>query len=1552
MATSNRRDTTLGVGIETSGEDGLRRLATDVRALAKAGGDAAPEYARLATQFDKLAAEAAGLASLKTLTADVTKLTAEQARAATVAADLAADYAQQAGQVDRLKTAQQQAEGVVRQTRDGLAAARQALRDLNVEYAGADKSVADYTSRQANAREEIKVYRQALVAVRDALKDATAEANAAARTEKALSTEYGTAARAAIESTTALNTRKAALTDTEVALRALGVDTKNLAAADEQLAVATRLTVDAARAQQQAEINAAAALKDAAEATLLSERAQQALFNIRKAAAAQDTAAKTKAEAAAERDAADAALQSERAQQALFNIRKAAAAQDTAAQLKAEAVAQREAAAAAALAEKAQQALFNIRKAAGQQLIEDEAAARREAEATRLAAEASQRKAAASREQAEADRLAAIQARGLAEAQERARAAAQSELAAIRESELFMQRYAAQVREAAIANGQLRASAQELATAFGVTGLRSMQAIDAEIRKVNAAMALLQAQNRAGAISAEDLARATSAAGARIQQLRQEILAVPAASTAFEAMGAQVNGLVTKFGSLAAIVATAGIAFRPLLDSTIQLDQMSRVLTTVTGSTAAAAKQIEFLREVSQRAGQSVKDIGESYSKFATSASAAGVSMDVVQKTFSAVSLATGNLGLSSDKTKRALEALSQMASKGTVQMEELKGQLGDALPGALGLMAKGLGITQGQLIKLVESGGLLAENALPALAEALVALGPAGGEVKGIVAEFNRLKNVVFEAGAVFVDGPFGAAIGLTLKTIGTTIGFIAIGVSTISEAFRVAGVVIYETINLIATRDMETFKTAVAQAASESTDRLVPLINRFAGVSNAAQEAAAGVQAATRDLQISGTQTAAVATQVGQATAAYQAHTAAVGAVATAHTAAGASTQVAVAQTSQLEDITRRASETYVQYTVRIGNQTAAARTAATAADRHVQAVKSSNDAVVKAIDLAGDDIATKRAQATAAEATAAALRNQAAADQRVLDLLLAGKAEMVAELERKGRTKIAIEDQTKAITAKIVAATSEVEKTKASAAAAESEVAVRQTLSESLSDNSASYAALTINVEAAREELLRLQALYAAGRATLEDVTAATLKLSAAIALQRDALKDATSFSKLYLDSIKATNAGISAGLTVKEADAQASLKWAQTNQNARAELDAELKIRTLQIERVKASAAAKVAEAEASIKVLENSRAEVTGLDQASVERRRAIDISIELERVKLREADASRAVVSGLEAEKLAFERRNAAAAGSLSSTFDQNKNNARSTVGGPTYDKDGFATNPDGSRITAGTQLTPPDGSGEWQFVSDARANGGTQTFTKDGRTMTGIGVTGQGYWVKASGVVAGLGGNGGSARGPSYGFNTPAYGTAKSPEFSQVNTNIPSGSSTDPYAALGLTSPTAARDAAISARSAFLQILNSNASAATKQEAFKKYAQIALQTTNGTPDADLRSLANAVGVSIDTVAKEVKFTTVGGDKAVISDQVDSSTTTGSSGGSGGGGGGGGGTQATPSAAGGTTHTVTINLGGKATTVNAASADDASALVDVLRDLGEAARRS
>src|SRR5690606_21543153 len=95
------------------------------------------------------------------------------------------------------------------------------------------------------------------------------------------------------------------------------------------------------------------------------------------------------------------------------------------------------------------------------------------------------------------------------------------------------------------------------------------------------------------------------------------------------------------------------------------------------------------------------------------------LSFEEMQMIFEKVSKSASMLGLSVETQEGAFLALSQMLSKGTVQSEELRGQLGERLPGAFEVMAKALGVTTMELGKMLENGEVLAADVLPKFAEA-----------------------------------------------------------------------------------------------------------------------------------------------------------------------------------------------------------------------------------------------------------------------------------------------------------------------------------------------------------------------------------------------------------------------------------------------------------------------------------------------------------------------------------------------------------------------------------------------------------------------------------------------------------------------------------------------------------------------------------------------------------------------------------------------------------------------------------------------------------------
>ena len=111
----------------------------------------------------------------------------------------------------------------------------------------------------------------------------------------------------------------------------------------------------------------------------------------------------------------------------------------------------------------------------------------------------------------------------------------------------------------------------------------------------------------------------------------------------------------------------------------------------------------------------------------------------------------------SNEELSGVFVALTQIVSKGAVQMEELRQQLGDRLPGALQIMADGLGVTTGELIKMLEAGQVTSDALVPFAEELDRRFGPGLGEaLAGTTVALGRLQNAAFQALVQFGNGGF----------------------------------------------------------------------------------------------------------------------------------------------------------------------------------------------------------------------------------------------------------------------------------------------------------------------------------------------------------------------------------------------------------------------------------------------------------------------------------------------------------------------------------------------------------------------------------------------------------------------------------------------------------------------------------------------------------------------------------------------------------------------------------------------------------------------------
>ncbi|HGM6674512.1 TPA: tape measure protein [Serratia marcescens] len=231
-------------------------------------------------------------------------------------------------------------------------------------------------------------------------------------------------------------------------------------------------------------------------------------------------------------------------------------------------------------------------------------------------------------------------------------------------------------------------------------------------------------------------------------------------------------------GAKGAITIAATVAVgKSIMTAGQDLQSMESGLTAVTGSADKAANEMQYLRDQSNRLGLDLMKTGKDYTKFL-----AAVGDKATQKQtrtlFEGVAEYSTVLGASAEEQSRALLALNQMYSKGTVQAEELKQQLGDAVPGAVSVFVKALqkvqgnaNLTEKDLFKMMEQGQLLAKDILPAVGDEFKALARNGGALDKAVnsnrASFQRLQTAMQNSMGQFFDGGFGSALTSAFDTM-----------------------------------------------------------------------------------------------------------------------------------------------------------------------------------------------------------------------------------------------------------------------------------------------------------------------------------------------------------------------------------------------------------------------------------------------------------------------------------------------------------------------------------------------------------------------------------------------------------------------------------------------------------------------------------------------------------------------------------------------------------------------------------------------------------------
>ena len=278
------------------------------------------------------------------------------------------------------------------------------------------------------------------------------------------------------------------------------------------------------------------------------------------------------------------------------------------------------------------------------------------------------------------------------------------------------------------------------------------QALQSQLTAFSAALAqATTAQQQATGTTtqaAQSLQALTTAATAGRESLNQLGTSLSTTTTTMRTVESSAGGMGTALrtalsvaaglGLITSLVALAG-AVKNLATESVSLaarmQGLNLAFRAIEGSSEGANRTMTFLFNTAKRLGVDLLSTVESFKRLDVASKGTSLEGEGIRKVFEQITAGASRLGVSSEQLHRALVAIEQMMTKGKLTAEELRGQLGDAIPGGLQRMAEGLGISTAQLERFVTAGIIPVNAGIVALAERMSQF--AGGDIQEPV---NRL--------------------------------------------------------------------------------------------------------------------------------------------------------------------------------------------------------------------------------------------------------------------------------------------------------------------------------------------------------------------------------------------------------------------------------------------------------------------------------------------------------------------------------------------------------------------------------------------------------------------------------------------------------------------------------------------------------------------------------------------------------------------------------------------------------------------------------------------
>lgn len=221
-------------------------------------------------------------------------------------------------------------------------------------------------------------------------------------------------------------------------------------------------------------------------------------------------------------------------------------------------------------------------------------------------------------------------------------------------------------------------------------------------------------------------------------------------------------GLKSSFLSIAGALG-AGLGFTQLIsrvkDTAVQLSVAKATLENVSNeveefdtkvgklsiTTNKYGENLAYVHKMANDYSQDLVALMQNFAQFHAASEKTDLSLEQQKYVFEQLTRAAAFYHMSADRTKDMMNAITQMMSKGKVAAEEMRKQLGNALPGAFNIMAMAMGVSNAQLDEMMRKGQVVASEVLPKFAAMLKVI-TTDINLDSLQMSLNRLKNSWYE--------------------------------------------------------------------------------------------------------------------------------------------------------------------------------------------------------------------------------------------------------------------------------------------------------------------------------------------------------------------------------------------------------------------------------------------------------------------------------------------------------------------------------------------------------------------------------------------------------------------------------------------------------------------------------------------------------------------------------------------------------------------------------------------------------------------------------------